>query len=112
MFYIFNASIYSSETSFKISEEDMKTNGPQNAVTISVALVVGVAVLVLVTFVLYAVMKQRKRQKKSTQPHYVPGLEDLIEMRTQSYRGGAEARASRDPMELGKHAPMIFCLIK
>jgi len=103
VFYIFNASIYSSETSFKISEEDMKTNGTQNAVTISVALVVGVAVLVLVTFVLYAVMKQRKRQKKSTQPQYVPGLEDLIEMRTQSYRGGAEARASRDPMELGSN---------
>ena len=85
----------------------MKTNGPQNAVTISVALVVGVAVLVLITFVLYAVMKQRKSQKKSTQPQYVPGLEDLIEMRTQSHSGGAEARASRDPMELGKHSPMM-----
>ena len=83
-----------------------------NTFTITVALVVGVAVLVLITFVLYAVVKQRKRQKKSTQPQYVPGLEDLIEMRTQSHSGFAEARASRDPLELGKHSPMIVYLIK
>ena len=107
VFSIFNTSIYSDETMFSTPtlRPDLETNRSRNSGVIVAAVTVSVALLLLIAFVLYFVMKQRKkRKKKPTYPRYVPGLEDLIDMQTQSLSGGIESRGNRDLLELGENA--------
>ena len=56
----------------------------------------------IIAAVLYCLMRRKKKQKKNSNSQYVPGLEDLIEMRTRTHSGGAESRGNRDLLELGK----------
>ena len=79
------------------------TDDSQTSIVIGVSIVVSIAVLGFIAFALYLLMKRRKRYKrKAPYPQFVPGLEDLIEMRRRSHSGGAEPRGHRDLLELGK----------
>ena len=79
------------------------TDDSQNSIVIGVSIVVSIAVLGFIAFALYLLMKRRKIYKrKAPYPQFVPGLEDLIEMRGRSHSGGAESRGHRDLLELGK----------
>ena len=85
------------------------TSDPQNTIVIAVALVVSIALLAMIAVVLYFLMKRRKQQKSNNAlPPYVPGLEDLIEMRTRTHSGGTESRGNRDLLELGKTPVFIY----
>ena len=66
--------------------------------------------LVIIAAVLYCLMRRKKKQKKNSNTQYVPGLEDLIEMRTRTHSGGTESRGNRDLLELGKER-LFFILI-
>ena len=79
------------------------TDDSQTSIVIGVSIVVSIAVLGFIAFALYLLMKRRKRyERKAPYPQFVPGLEDLIEMRRRSHSGGAEPRGHRDLLELGK----------
>lgn len=69
---------------------------------IVVALAVSLFVLIIIAVLLVYLMRRKKKPKRGSNPQYVPGLEDLIEMRTRTQSGGADHRGNRDHLELGK----------
>lgn len=118
-FSIYNTSTYSNERSFKTSPVAPPSatggtagNKSQSVIVIAVALVVSLVLLVIVAVVLYCVMRRKKKQKKNNNTQYVPGLEDLIEMRTRTHSGGAESRGNRDLLELGKERLLVIFNVK
>ena len=58
--------------------------------------------LIIIAVLLVYLMRRKKKPKRGSNPQYVPGLEDLIEMRTRTQSGGADRRGNRDHLELGK----------
>ena len=76
------------------------------------ALVVSVVMLVIIGVILHCLMRRKKRRKKNSNPSYVPGLEDLIEMRTRTHSGGTESRGNRDRLELGKDEFLFVSIVE
>ena len=68
--------------------------------------------LVIIAAVLYCLMRRKNKHKKNSNTQYVPGLEDLIEMRTRTHSGGAESRGNRDMLELGKERLLFIFNVK
>lgn len=105
-FSIYNTSSYSDEKQFQTSPvstpsttDSTAGDNSQNIIVIAVALVVSLIVLVIIGVILYCLMRRKRKQKNNSNTQYVPGLEDLIEMRSRTHSGGADSRGNR---ELGK----------
>lgn len=116
-FSIFNTSIYSDEKLFKTSPvakasttDSTADNESQNTIVIAVALVVSLVVLVTIAVTLHCLMRRKKKHNKKNSAQYVPGLEDLIEMRTRTLSGGADSRGNRDVLELGGKNTGFVCI--
>ena len=122
-FSVFNTSIYSEEEPFTTKTKTTTTtsiysekptkdfstdDGFQNSIVIIVAVTISLVVLVIIAITLACLMRRKKKAKRKNNPQYVPGLEDLIEMRTRTHSGGADSRGNRDLLELGKLRHLSF----
>ncbi|PFX16346.1 Fibroblast growth factor receptor 1 [Stylophora pistillata] len=106
-FSFFNTTIYSEKKLFTPGvhpTKDLSSEGGfQDSVVIVVALVVSLVVLIVIALLLVCLTRRKERPKRRSNPQYVPGLEDLIEMRTRTHSGGADPRGNRDRLELGSN---------
>ena len=114
---IYNTSQYSNEKTFHTlpvsapsATERTAGSKSQNITDVVVAIVVSLFLLVIIGVVLYCLMRRKKKQKENSNTRHVPGLEDLIEMRTHAHSAGHESRGNRDMLELGRERPCIVCI--
>ena len=111
---IYNTSQYSNEKTFHTSlpvsapsaTERTAGSKSQNIIDVVVAIVVSLFLLVIIGVVFYCLMRRKKKQKENSNTRHVPGLEDLIEMRTRAHSAGHESRGNRDMLELGRERPL------
>lgn len=110
---IYNTSHYSNEKAFNTlpvsapsATERTAGSKSQNITVVAVAIVVSLFLLVIIGGVFYCLMRRKKKQKENSNTQHVPGLEDLIEMRTRAHSAGAESRGNRDLFELGRERPL------